>query len=253
MAGEVRIGTSGWQYDDWRGVVYPQDLPQRRWLEHYVTRFPTVEVNSTFYRLAKRDAVRGWRDTVPDGFEFAFKGSRYLTHQRKLNDPHAAVTRFFEPLEPALDVAAVVLWQLPPRWRRNVERLDGFLAALPDRVRYAVEFRDDDWYHHDTYRVLERHGVALVWLSSSLTASHDRVRTAEHLYVRFHGMGDEPYRYRYGDDELAPWADTLREHARDGAPAWVYFNNDHDGNAVRDAETLTDLLGDAVSRAASAG
>jgi uncharacterized protein YecE (DUF72 family) len=247
MAGEVRVGTSGWQYDDWCGVVYPEDLPKQRWLDHYVTLFPTVEVNSTFYRLASRSAVDQWRDRAPAGFEYVLKGSRFITHQKKLNDPAEPLERFFEPLGRVLDRTAVILWQLPGRWRRNTDRLDAFLAALPSGHRYAVEFRDDDWFHEETYEVLTRHGVANVWLSSSLTAQHSLAATSDHVYVRFHGLDrKQPYRYDYSREELQPWADRLREVADDGTPAWVFFNNDYDGHAVRNAELLIDLLGDAA-------
>jgi uncharacterized protein YecE (DUF72 family) len=249
MTGEVRVGTSGWQYDDWRGTVYPPGVGQPRWLSHYVTWFPTVEVNSTFYRLAKEAAARRWADAAPPGFEFVLKGSRYLTHQRKLNEPAPAVERFLEPLTPVLPRTAVVLWQLPPRWRRNVERLDAFLAVLPRGdgwPRYAVELRDEDWFHPETYEVLDRHGVAHVWLSSSITTRHELVATGDHVYVRFHGLAADPYRYAYTEAELVPWAERLRDAAAAGTPAWAFFNNDYGGNAVRDARTLIRLLGDAA-------
>ena len=246
MAGEIRVGTSGWQYDDWRGAVYPAGVPTSRWLEHYVRWFPTVEVNATFYRLARETAARGWTETAPPGFEFALKGSRFITHMKKLKEPAGPIERYFEPLRPVLGRTAVILWQLPPNWRRNVERLDAFLAALPTGPRYAVEFRDEDWFHPDCYEVLDRHGAAHVWLSSSLTDRHELVRTGDHVYVRFHGLSEDAYRHDYTPEELEPWADRLREVAADGTPAWVYFNNDYEGHAVRNARTLVDLLGDAA-------
>jgi uncharacterized protein YecE (DUF72 family) len=196
--------------------------------------------------MSGENAVRTGRATAPSGFEFALKGSQFITHRLKLRDASGAVERFFAPLEPVLDATAVVLWQLPPRWKRQVDRLDRFLAGLPPTTRYAVEFRDDDWYHPDVNRVLERHGVAQVWLSSSLTEQHTFDRTADHVYVRFHGMGPEPYRYHYARSELEPWAERLADAAAAGTPAWVYFNNDYEGHAVADARTLIELLGDAA-------
>lgn len=246
MSEEVRVGTSGWQYADWRGVIYPEGMGTTRWLGHYATRFPTVEVNTTFYRLARETAARRWHESVPEGFEFALKGSRFITHRLKLRDAAAAVERFFVPLGPVLPRTAVILWQLPPRWRRDVDRLDAFLGMLPSDHRYAVEFRDDDWFHPESFEVLDRHGVAHVWLSSSLTARHELVATGDHRYVRFHGLADDPYRYDYGREELVPWAERLRATAAQGIPAWVYFNNDHHGNAVRNAEVLVELLGEAA-------
>ena len=246
MVGEVRVGTSGWQYDDWRGVVYPDGMGTPRWLSHYVTLFPTVEVNSTFYRLAKRPAVQRWRDTAPAGFEFVCKGSQFITHRLKLKDAAGAVERFYEPLEPLRDRLAVVLWQLPPRWRRNVERLDEFLGLLPRDHRHAVEFRDEDWFHDEVYELLDRHGIGHVWLSSSLTEHHELVTTGDHLYMRFHGLGEDAYRWDYGEAELARWADRLRAATEDGTPAWVFFNNDYEGHAVRNGHRLMELLGAAA-------
>ena len=240
------MGTSGWQYAGWRGAVYPEGLGTSQWLSHYVTRFPTVEVNATFYRLASEPAVRRWRATAPETFEFSLKGSRFITHQLKLNRPEPAIERYFQPLSEILDRTAVILWQLPGRWKRNVQRLDSFLRALPPGHRYAVEFRDDDWFHAESYEVLERHGVAHVWLSSSLTQQHELVTTGGHVYVRFHGLGGETYRYDYSSEELRPWAERLRSVAAEGTPAWVYFNNDFQGHAVRNATTLIALLGDAA-------
>jgi uncharacterized protein YecE (DUF72 family) len=163
-----------------------------------------------------------------------------------LTDAHAAVGRFFAPLVPVLERTSVVLWQLPPNFKRNLDRLHAFLDLLPPTHRYAVEFRDDDWFHPDTYAVLDAHGVAHVWLSSSLTRHHALVATGGFAYVRFHGLGDEPYRYRYAREELEPWAQRLQDHAAAGTPAWVYFNNDYEGHAVDNARTLVGLLGDAA-------
>lgn len=240
----VLVGTSGWQYDDWRGTVYPEGVGTGRWLEHYVRWFPTVEVNSTFYRLARRSAVEGWAATAPPGFEFVCKGSQFITHRLHCKDAGPAVERFYEPLEPLAGQLGCVLWQLPPNWRRNVARLDEFCSLLPSTHDHAVEFRDDDWFHPESYDVLDRHGVAHVWLSSSLTERHERVRTGDHVYVRFHGLGEQPYRWDYEEAELRRWADELREVASDGTTVRVFFNNDHEGHAVRNARALVELLGD---------
>ena len=246
MAGEIRIGTSGWHYADWKGLVYPEGVPASRWLSHYVTWFPTVEINATFYRLARESAARGWHDTAPPGFEFAVKGSQYITHRKRLREVDDELDRFFAPLRPVLPVTRVVLWQLPPRWRRNAERLDRFLEILPAGPRHAVEFRDDAWFHPDIDEVLARHGASNVWLSSNLTQQHTFARTGDHLYVRFHGLGDEPYRYRYTPAELEPWAERLLAEAADGTPAWVYFNNDYDGHAIDNARMLIEMVGEAA-------
>ncbi|GGI02828.1 DUF72 domain-containing protein [Egicoccus halophilus] len=246
MAGEVRVGTSGWQYDDWRGEVYPPGVGPGKWLSHYVGWFPTVEVNATFYRLARETAAERWRDTAPPGFEFVLKGSQFITHRLKLRGAHEAVGRFFAPLVPVLERTAVILWQLPPNFRRNLDRLREFLELLPPTHRYAFEFRDDDWFHPDTYALLDAHGAAHVWLSSSLTRRHELVATGDHVYVRFHGLSEDAYRHDYRDDELRPWAERLREVAAAGTAAWVFFNNDAAGHAVRNARRLVAMLGEAA-------
>ncbi|MFA9443995.1 DUF72 domain-containing protein [Egicoccus sp. AB-alg6-2] len=246
MAGEVRVGTSGWQYDDWRGTVYPPGVGPARWLSHYVGWFPTVEVNSTFYRLARETAAERWRATAPPGFEYVLKGSQFITHRLKLKNAHEAVGRFFAPLVPVLERTSVVLWQLPPNFKRNLDRLDRFLDLLPPTHRYAVEFRDDDWFHPDTYALLDHHGASHVWLSSSLTRRHESVATGDHVYLRFHGLSERAYRHDYTDAELLPWVERLRGVAEAGTPAWVFFNNDYEGHAVRNARRLIELLGDAA-------
>src|SRR5687767_4895317 len=169
------IGTSGYLYRHWRGVVYPPGLPTREWLAHYATLFDTVELNTTFYGLPDRATVRGWRDTVPDAFRFAVKLSRYGTHLKRLRDPVPWLERFFEALEPLEGCMDVVLAQLPPRWRADPERLEGFLAAFPRGQRLAVEFRDHDWLRAPIYELLRRHGAALC--INDLVEDHPRVVT----------------------------------------------------------------------------
>jgi uncharacterized protein YecE (DUF72 family) len=241
----VRVGTSGWQYDDWGGgAFYPEGLGKTGWLAYYATRFPTVEVNATFYRLARLEAVRRWREQTPAGFQFAVKGSRFVTHNLNLTRPREALRRFFEPLQPLLPVTPLVLWQLPPRWNKNTERLDAFLTALPDGPRYAVEFREASWLAEDVFEVLDRHGAAHVWVSSRTTPA-DFTPTGGFVYVRFHGL-EEGYRYDYSRQELEPWAARLREAAGAGRDAYAYFNNDWEATAPRNAATLVELLGDAA-------
>ena len=246
--GAIRVGTSGWQYADWRGAFYPPDLAQRRWFEHYATRFPTVEINATFYRLPTPTTVERWRAQAPPGFDYAVKGSRYLTHNKKLNEPEDSIALIAGRMEPLHSTHGVWLWQLPPNLHRDVDRLDVFLAALPDRVRHAVEFRHASWYEPDVEEVLRRHGAAWVWLSDRQMPDVCPT-TADHVYVRLHGLSEDPdqrYRWDYSVEELRPWAERLRRAAQEGRDAWVYFNNDFAANAPRNAATLVDLLGDAA-------
>jgi uncharacterized protein YecE (DUF72 family) len=235
----VRIGTSGWQYRHWRGGLYPERLPQRRWLERYAQVFDTVEVNVTFYRLPSPDAVDGWRDHVPRGFTFAVKGSRYLTHMKRLLDAGPGLRRFFRPVGRLGPRLGPVLWQLPPRMKPDLARLDRFLSRLP-AGRHAVEFRDPAWYVEEVCRVLDRHGAAFCE-HDGLKRSPPRL-TGAFRYVRFHGTTGR-YAGRYGAAALRPFAASALRSAARGVDVYVYFNNDLGGHAVEDALDLLELTG----------
>ena len=240
----VLVGTSGYQYRHWRGVLYPPGLGTGRWLARYASGFKTLELNTTFYRLTTAAAAERWRQSTPPAFVFAAKGSRYITHMKKLKDPAGAVERFFAPLRPLLPKLAVVLWQLPPRFEVDaLPRLDAFLALLPRGIRYAVEFREPSWYLPETCAVLDAHGAAfcehdLVPLSPPRLSGGFR-------YLRFHGAGAK-YGGRYGPGALDPVARDLLRTRRRGMDAYVYFNNDIGGHAVHDARTLRAALGEAM-------
>ena len=238
MPGRVHVGTSGYVYRHWRGVFYPPGLPTSAWLSFYARHFSTVELNATFYRLPSPEAVRRWRGRVPLDFAFACKGSRYLTHMKRLLDTRRGLTRFFTPLRHLRERFAVALWQLPPQMDRpDPARLDAFLGALPKGQRHAVEFRDASWYVGEVWDVLERHGAALCEHDLlPRPASRPRV---PFRYLRFHGA-DAKYAGRYGRARLSPWAEQLATARTD---AYVYFNNDGGGAAVQDALDLLDLVG----------
>lgn len=237
--GQVLIGTSGYQYRHWRGVLYPEGLPQRLWLEHYAERFPTVEMNATFYRLPTADAVDRWRDVTPAGFRFAVKGSRYLTHMKRLTDVGRGLRRFFTPVLRFGEKLGPVLWQLPPQMRPDPERLEGFLSRLPPGVRFAVEFRSPEWYGDRISDVLDRHGAA--FCEHDLVDARPPRVTGGFRYLRFHGRTGK-YAGRYGAEALAEVARDL-ERWRGGGDAYVYFNNDVHGHAVLDAAALSRALG----------
>jgi uncharacterized protein YecE (DUF72 family) len=236
----LRIGTSGWQYRHWRGGLYPEGLPQRRWLERYTEVFDTVEVNATFYRLPTADAVEGWRDLAPPGFTFAVKGSRYLTHMKRLLDAGPGLRRFFRPVARLREKLGPVLWQLPPGMSPDPARLDRFLSRLPPG-RHAVEFRDPAWYAQEICAVLDRHGAAF--------CEHDAVErppprlTGAFRYVRFHGTTGR-YAGRYGAAALRPFAASFLASVGRGVDVYVYFNNDAGGHAVLDALALLRLAGE---------
>jgi len=229
----VRVGCSGWNYADWKEPFY-EGLPARAWLEHYARHFDTVEVNNTFYRLPNRDAVMNWERTVPDGFVFAVKLSRYLTHVRRLTDVGPGLRRFFERIEPIFPKLGPLLWQLPPNFRRDDERLANALAAFPREHRHCIEFRHESWFADDVYALLREHGVALV------IADRPEVFTARWTYVRFHG-GKRGRRGNYSESELEEWAGRFEDWRRE-VEIYAYFNNDWEGFAVRNALRLKELL-----------
>ena len=237
----VRIGCSGWSYQHWRGVVYPEGLAQRRWLEHYATLFDTVEVNATFYRLPRRDAVAAWVETVPEEFVFAVKASRYLTHVRRLRDLGRGVERFYASIEPlvASEKLGPILWQLPETFHRDEDRLAQALDRLPPG-RHAFELRHPSWFEPDVYSLLREHGAALVIGDHPARPFQAHELTAAWTYVRFH-HGSRGRRGNYSPRELGDWAERIRSW-RSRAEVLAYFNNDWEGFAVANARELRRLL-----------
>lgn len=233
------VGTSGWQYADWRGPVYPADVPQRAWLEHYAGEFPTVEVNNAFYRLPERSVFERWRAQTPDGFVMAVKVSRYLTHVRRLRDPAEPVGRLVDRAAGLGDRLGPYLLQLPPTLRADVARLDACLAAFPAGAQVAVEPRHDSWWTDDVRGVLHDRGAALCWADRGGRELTPRWRTAPWGYVRLHEGRASP-RPSYGRTALGTWLDRI-DDAWPGArrsDVYVYFNNDPGAAAVRNARTL---------------
>ena len=240
----IRIGCSGWQYADWRERFYPKGLPQRRWLAHYAQTFDTVEVNATFYRLAKPDAVAGWIEQTPPDFLITVKGSRYLTHMKRLLDREQGPQRFFDSIAPLAGSPKLgpVLWQLPPDFRRDDERLDAWLSAVRrfPAARHAVEFRHASWFEPDVYGILHAHGAALVIGDDPRRLEWPDVVTAEWAFVRFH-FGRRGRRGNYAEPELRDWAARVRDLSSHG-DVFAYFNNDWEAFAIRNAKRLKRLL-----------
>jgi len=237
---EVRIGCSGWQYRHWRGVFYPPGLPQARWLAHYATHLNTVEINNTFYRLPERSIFANWRRQVPPSFRFALKASRFLTHMKKLKEPREPLARLLSRAIPLGSALGPILYQLPPRWRIDVDRLTTFLHSLPKGRRHAIEFRDPSWYTDEVFALLTRHHVALC-LHDMAGSATGRLAVGPLVYVRFHGP--QKYRGRYDDRVLEHWGTWLAAQVRDGRPVYAYFNNDVDAHAPRDAVRLRIAVG----------
>jgi uncharacterized protein YecE (DUF72 family) len=237
----IRIGCSGWNYTDWRGVLYPPGCPQRKWLARYAEVFDTVEINNTFYRLPTVDAVRGWVQQSPPGFLFAVKSSRYLTHVKRLTDMQQGVARLLERLEPltASPKMGPMLWQLPGNFRRDDERLAFALARLPPG-RHAFEFRHESWFADDVLAALRAHGVALVIGDHPERPWQSHELTADFSFVRLH-YGHRGRRGNYSATELDEWAGEL-ERLAGSAEVFAYLNNDWEGFAVRNARGLQERL-----------
>jgi uncharacterized protein YecE (DUF72 family) len=235
----VRIGCSGWQYRHWRGSFYPTDLPATRWLEFYARRFDTVEINNTFYRLPSPPTFASWKRRVPPGFLYAVKASRFLTHMKKLKEPKEPLARFFSSARQLGPALGPVLYQLPPRWPLDLERLTTFLRALPKTRQHTIEFRESTWYDNRVFELLERHQTALCLHDMPGSASGRR-SVGPFVYVRFHGVSK--YSGSYGDESLGEWAGWLADRVRDGKSVYAYFNNDTGGHAPRDAKRLRAAL-----------
>ena len=241
-SGKIYIATSGWHYGHWIGPFYPADIRKNRLFEYYLTRFDTVEINNSFYRLPEEKTFAHWRDAAPEGFVFALKGSRLITHVKRLKDPQ-------EPLKAFMDRAVIlgaklgpVLFQLPPKWKRNMERLESFLKALPRAHRFAFEFRDPDWFHPDVYALLNEYNASFCIYDFDLRLSPREV-TADFIYIRLHGPAGK-YQGQYSEDALADWAGFLKSWRNRVKALYCYFDNDEAGYAPQDALRLKAMTGD---------
>ena len=238
--GEIWIGTSGWHYKHWVGKFYPSRLPASRMLAHYTQHFDTVELNNTFYKLPLQTALSAWRNSTPDNFHFAVKGSRFLTHMKKLSNAQDGLQRFLEAVDVLEPKLGPILFQLPPNWEINIERLADFLKLLPRYRRCAFEFRNPTWNTPQTYDLLAEHNTAYCIFDLSGYVSPLQI-TADFAYIRLHGPGGK-YQGSYSDEALREWAQKIRKWNRKLAAVYVYFDNDDSGYAPRNALRLKELI-----------
>lgn len=234
---EFRVGTSGWQYDDWKGTFYSPRLTKDQWFGYYAQYYDTVEVNNTFYHLPSADAFDAWRNQAPPGFLYALKFSRYGTQMKKLKDPEGSIDNFMERARRLKSFLGPILVQLPPHWKSNPERLDAFLGVAPCDVRWAVELRDPSWLNDDVFAVLRNHGAALV--IHDLIKDHPQVATTDWVYMRFHGVD---YSHDYSPQALTAAAERVTGYLGQGLDVYVYFNNDYHGYALNNARDLRRLV-----------
>ncbi len=243
------VGTSGWTYADWAGRFYPPQVRGAERLSYYAGRFDTVEVNATFYRFPGESMVRAWNRRLPADFHLVLKGNRRVTHLNRLAGSGETLAGFLERVRP-LKHLRVLLWQLPPTLRKDLPRLEEFLALLPSRWRHAVEFRHESWWDDGVAALLARHGAAFVAVSHP-HLPETVLATADFLYVRFHGLGAALHGYDYGGEELRAWADRLAPH-RAGRTLYAFFNNDREARAVHNAAVFRALLDAAQAQPPSA-
>lgn len=238
----IHIGTSGWHYPHWSGFFYPEDLGKESYLNHYQGVFHTVEINNTFYRLPEKKTLRSWSDTVHDGFIFSVKASRTITHMKKLKNTGQMVSRFLDRLEVLGDKLGPVLFQLPPRWHVNLERLAGFLDVLPHDFRYVFEFRDPTWCQKSVLDLLAEKGAAFCIYDFDGRQSSKEV-TADFVYIRLHGP-EGPYEGQYDRSTLSGWAGAISAWSGKNRDVFCYFDNDQNGYAAGDASSLNEMIGE---------
>jgi len=237
---DIRIGTSGWYYNHWSGLFYPDDLPKTKWFGHYAKTFDTVEANSTFYHLPKPQSIKKWYKQSPKNFLYAVKANRFITHIKRLKTAEEPLKRFFEIITLLKEKLGPVLYQLPPGLHKNPALLEDFLALLPPEPPAVFEFRHESWYSDDIYELLKKAGVGFC-IHDMPGLESPAIITADVIYIRFHGTTGR-YSGNYSDAALQNWANWIRQHSKKSAGIYAYFNNDFNAYAVYNAKTLKELL-----------
>ena len=237
---DIRIGTSGWYYDHWKELFYPAGLPKSKWFEHYAQHFDTVEINNTFYHLPKEQTIQRWHAIAPQGFLYAVKANRYITHIKRLKDASEPLGRFFERVGLLKNTLGPILYQLPPSLHKDLDLLASFIKLLPKRKEAVFEFRHKSWYEDDTFELLSKLGVGFC-IHDMPGKESPRVVTGETIYIRFHGTTGR-YAGSYPKSALGKWSEWLKDHSKKLRAIYAYFNNDIDGHAIKNAMQLRKLM-----------
>lgn len=238
--GEIHIGTSGWYYDHWKGPFYPGDIAKKNFLDFYQNVFATVEINNVFYHLPTIENLFDWYEAVPDDFVYAVKASRYITHVKRLKSVEDSCSAFMDRMEILGDKLGPILFQLPPKWNCNIERLSHFLGILPRGMRYVFEFRDPSWFNNEVYQILRSYNAACCIYHLADFLSPKEI-TGDFVYVRLHGP-EGSYKGKYSDAVLTKWAKQFQQWSRSGITVYCYFDNDEAGFAAMNALTLINLI-----------
>lgn len=238
---KIHIGTSGWHYEHWNDVFYPEDITAEQRLSYYAGHFNDVEINNTFYNLPDKKTLETWKKTVARDFTFAVKASRYITHMKKLKDPAQSLKKFLNAVAELKSKVGPILFQLPPRWRVNTERLASFLQALPNKYRCTFEFRDQSWFTDEIYGILADHNAAFCIYNLAGTRSPEPL-TADFVYIRLHGPTQKAYEGKYSKRQLNSWAKKIDKWHSNGKDVYLFFDNDQQGFAAKNALELVQIL-----------
>jgi uncharacterized protein YecE (DUF72 family) len=233
---DIRIGTSGWHYDHWKQLFYPSKLPKSKWFEYYSKHFDTVEINNTFYQLPKQETFKNWRTQAPKNFLYTVKANRYITHIKRLKRPEEPLKNFLERARLLKEHHGPVLYQLPPNFHRDLDRMKNFLQVLPKKMTAIFEFRHESWFSEDTYRLLNEFNAAFC-IHDLVDVPTPRVITGDVIYIRFHGPTDK-YAGNYSKSALKNWAKWIKDNIKGKKAVFAYFNNDYNAYAIRNAKTL---------------
>ncbi len=237
---DIRIGTSGWYYEHWKELFYPAGLPKSKWFEHYAQSFDTVEINNTFYHLPKEQSIQRWQKIAPEGFLYAVKANRYITHIQKLKDSSESLQGFFDRIDLLKCKLGPVLYQLPPSMHIDLECLGAFIGLLPKRRTAVFEFRHKSWYCDDTYKLLKKFGAGFC-IHDMPGKESPQVVTSDTIYIRFHGTTGR-YSGSYPKSQLQDRAEWVKDHSKKVSGIYIYFNNDAHGHAIKNAKQLKELF-----------